>query len=339
MKPRTLRKNGQKLFLFWLLFIISFKVAFTQDIHFSLFNAGAMFVSPANTGNFEGNWRISGNYRDQWRTLTNPFTTAYVSFDKHFILRNQNVSAGAYFLTDQSGGIGLTSNKLYISAALNKAVNKNNFIVGLQTGYVFRSFGNDGLTLPSDYDHDQGDFLGSNNGEKRSYLDINFGAIWKSSISIFEPEAGIALSHINSPNESFYNEKEKLPIRYTFHGKVRTKLSDEFYFQPAILIMNQRQAKEMMLGTNIGLKILKRRSNVREIFTGIYLRDGYFTNSDAFTIIGGASVGRMDITLGYDFNISGLKVATSNKGAFEISFVFKSISTFLNTYSIPCERL
>ncbi|NJK86635.1 MAG: type IX secretion system membrane protein PorP/SprF [Bacteroidales bacterium] len=61
-------------------------------------------------------------------------------------------------------------------------------------------------------------------------------------------------------------------------------------------------------------------------------------NSDAISFVGGVTINRIDILLGYDFNISGLKTALGNKGAFEISFVYRSISTVLNTYSIPCER-
>jgi type IX secretion system PorP/SprF family membrane protein len=339
MKPDTLKLIRKNLPRIILLLIISFKGVIAQDLHFSLFNASPLFINPAHTGNFEGDWRLSGNYRDQWRTLSTPYTTAAVSFDKGFIIQNRKIAAGINFFTDNSGGIGLASNKLYLSGAYFKHLEKHIFIFGLQAGYVFRSYGSGNLTFPSDYNHDDGKFFtGSNKGELKSYPDINAGAIWKSSFTIFEPEAGIAVSHLNNPNESFFDAKEKLPLRFTFHGKVKTKITDELYLRPSVLLMNQLKAREMMLGTDVGIKILKRGSNVKEVFAGVYMRDAYFTHSDAISVVGGITVSRIDIIGGYDFNVSGLKTATGKRGAFEISFIFKSISTVLNSYSIPCER-
>ena len=168
---------------------------------------------------------------------------------------------------------------------------------------------------------------------------MNIGIIWRTSINIFEPEAGIALSHLNYPNESFFDAKERLPVRYNFHGKLKTKISDNLYLQPAFIYISRKEAREMVAGTNIGIKTFGKRTTVKEFTTGLYFRDGLFKNSDALSILGGVTIGRIDIAVCYDYNISGLKVATGNKGGFEISFAYRSISTVLNSYSIPCERL
>jgi hypothetical protein len=178
----------------------------------------------------------------------------------------------------------------------------------------------------------------TNMGEKVSYLDFNLGLMWKRSIHIFEPEAGISLNHFNFPKESFFDAKERLPLRYIFHARVKTKFSDNFYIQPAILFTLHKQAREMVIGSNVGFNVFNKRSNVKQLITGIYIRDGFFKNADAISILGGATIGRLDVAICYDYNISGLKVATNNVGAFEISFIYKSISTVLNSYSIPCER-
>ena len=167
---------------------------------------------------------------------------------------------------------------------------------------------------------------------------MNMGAIWRTSIKRFEPEAGISLAHLNFPNESFYNEKERLPLRYVLHGKVKARLSDELYFQPLVLFMNHKGANETVFGTEIGLNIFKKHSNVKGINAGIFFRDGVSRNPDAIAITGGATIGRIDVNLGYDINVSDLKVVSNSQGAFEISVIYRSISTVLNSYSIPCER-
>ncbi len=325
-------------FTLFILLIISLTAGLSQDIHFTLFNHSPLFVNPANTGNFDGNWRIAGNYRDQWRAISEPFTTASVSFDKHFYIYNQTIGAGLYIINDNSGAIGLTANKFYLSLAYEKSVRKNLLRAGIQAGYAFLAYGGDGLTYPVDWNHDQGQFTGSNPSEKSTYPDINLGIIWHTAFHIFEPEVGISLAHVNFPNESFFDAKERLPLRVHLHGSTKIKLLERIYFLPALLYMNRKSASELVIGTNAGFRILGKRSAVRELTAGVYFRDGFFKNSDAFSVTGGLTIGRLDVVLCYDINISNLKIATGNKGAFELSFAYRSISTVLNSYSIPCER-
>ena len=332
------RRFISRLTTLFILFRISFPPVLSQDIHFTLFDNSPLSVNPANTGNFDGNWRIAGNYRDQWRAISEPFTTASVSFDRHFYIYNQKIDGGIYLINDNSGAIGLTANKIYLSLAYEKSVSKSLFRFGLQAGYAFLEFEGDNLTYPVDWNMDEGRFVGGNPSEKSAYPDINLGVIWKTAIKIFEPQLGISLSHINFPNESFFDTKERLPVRYHFHGSTGIKFSEKIYLHPAFIYMNRKSASEMVMGTNVGFRVFEKRSAVKELTAGLYFRDGFFKNADALSIAGGVTIGRLDIALCYDYNISGLKVATGNKGAFELSFAYRSISTVLNSYSIPCER-
>jgi type IX secretion system PorP/SprF family membrane protein len=322
----------------FILFGISFLTGISQDIHFTLFNNAPLFINPANTGNFEGSWRLTGNYRDQWRAVSEPFTTASVGFDMHFYIYNQKIDGGIYLFNDNSGAIDLTANKFYLSLAYEKSVQKNLFRIGLQAGYAFISYGGNNLTYPVDWNMEEGRFAGSNPSEKSAYPDINIGIVWKTAIRIFEPQLGISLSHVNLPNESFFDDKERLPVRYHFHGSSRIRYSEKIYFLPAFIYMNRKVASELVMGTNIGLRVFEKRSAVKELTAGFFFRDSFFSNTDALSIAGGVTIGRIDIALCYDYNISGLKVATGNRGAFELSFAYRSISTVLNSYSIPCER-
>lgn len=327
-----------RLVTLFILFTDLFTGGYSQDIQFTLFNNSPLFINPAATGNFEGNWRITGNYRDQWRALNEPFTTASVSFDKHFYFHGRKVDAGIYLLNDNSGAIGLSANKFYLSLAYAKPFNRNLFRFGLQAGYAFLTFGGENITYPGDWNFTDGVFAGGNPSEKSNYLDINMGAIWQTSIKNLEPELGVSISHLNVPNESFFDATERLPVRFNFHGQMKAKINDDIYILPAFLYMTRKSASMTVLGSNVGFKKFARRSAVKELTAGIYYRDGLFNNADAVSLTGGASIGRIDVAICYDYNISGLKVATSNRGAVEISFAYRSISTVLNSYSIPCER-
>ena len=46
-----------------------------QDIHFSQFYFSPLNLNPAATGIFDGDYRIAGNHRQQWRSVTTPYTT------------------------------------------------------------------------------------------------------------------------------------------------------------------------------------------------------------------------------------------------------------------------
>jgi type IX secretion system PorP/SprF family membrane protein len=322
--------------------ILTSKIS-AQDMHFSIYNSSPLFLNPANTGNFTGDWRLAGNYRNQWMSIATPFQTGTISFDKQFYVLHQRINGGVLFIHDESGSAWLRSDKLFASLSYSKLLGTNLVSLGLQLGYVYRGISGN-QTWPSQWDPQTGRIEPGNENDgpyaatSKSYLDINAGLLWKRSIKIFEPEAGFSFSHINSPNQSFFEGNESLPVRYLIHAGVKTKFNDKIYVLPTFLYMRQKAATETIFGANIGYNLVGKKSTVKEIFAGVQMRSG-INNSDAFAIIAGATVGRIDFAIGYDINISGLSSATGNKGAFEISFVYKSISTVLNSYSIPCERL
>lgn len=56
-----------------------------QDPHFSQFFSSPLTLNPAFTGKFDGALRVMGNYRNQWPTINNAFTTATVAADFHIL--------------------------------------------------------------------------------------------------------------------------------------------------------------------------------------------------------------------------------------------------------------
>ncbi|MEI9809611.1 MAG: type IX secretion system membrane protein PorP/SprF, partial [Bacteroidota bacterium] len=45
------------------------------------FFASPLTLNPALTGKFDGVYRVAGNYRNQWPSISNAYTTATVSYD------------------------------------------------------------------------------------------------------------------------------------------------------------------------------------------------------------------------------------------------------------------
>ena len=62
---------------FFTLLVLVFITAITQaqDPHFSQFFSSPLTINPAFTGKFNGSFRVTGNYRNQWPTINNAFIT------------------------------------------------------------------------------------------------------------------------------------------------------------------------------------------------------------------------------------------------------------------------
>ena len=99
-----------------------------QDPHFSQFYASPLTLNPALTGLFAGEGRISSTYRNQWQSISNPFTTGTVAFDTRALRRvfkEQNVfGLGGMALYDQSNNGGLRSRYLAFTAGYNQQLDK-----------------------------------------------------------------------------------------------------------------------------------------------------------------------------------------------------------------------
>src|SRR3954451_23502938 len=57
------------------------KTATAQDPNFSQFFVSPLTLNPALTGKFNGDYRVAGNYRDQWPEISKAYITSTISFD------------------------------------------------------------------------------------------------------------------------------------------------------------------------------------------------------------------------------------------------------------------
>ena len=308
-----------------------------QDIHFSQYFNSPLNVNPAQTGNFEGDWRAVVNYRDQWSALNLPYRTTMASFDQQLSLNHEHLSVGGYLVNDRSGNPVLKTNKVFISGAYYKTISNHYLSVGLQIGYVLKRI--DQYTLNEDWSQVDGAFKAkSYPDDMLSYLDMNFGVNWKHRINRFDLEAGFALFHINHPKESFFGDRSsRSPMRSILDVSAKTDLASGLYVKPGVMLYSLRGARDFMLGSQAGIAIQGNRFNVKDIHGGLYFRA---TNpADALIAMLGVQVHKFAINFSYDVNVSSLNKYTNSRGAFELSIVYTSISTIVKTFTIPCERI
>ena len=329
--------------LFFCLFVVIQSTTTAQDIHFSQFFASPLSLNPANTGNFDGDWRIMNNYRNQWRALSIPFRTISVGFDRQFYVHSEKFSGGIYVINDQSGPAGLKVNKLFLSVAWHKFTNGHNLHFGIQGGMVFKNFSMDKITFPNQFDMTTGYFNSEfNTGESNfnlntSYPDLNFGIAWNKKLRLCEPELGVSFFHLTMPKETFFESNNRLPIRTAITGGLNIPISN-FFVHPQILYMMQSHASEFIGGGEFGYNIPKAKF-INQIFAGYFFRNDFSTAFDASILEIGLQYKQLRLGFSYDINSSPLKIATNKRGAFEFSLIYISKSTIPQKITLPCDRL
>lgn len=314
-----------------------------QDVHFSQYFNSPLTLSPAETGNFEGDWRASLNYRNQWKAITYPFRTFSAGYDQQLYIKKHHLSLGAYVLNDQSG-VNLNCTKIYLSGAYHYKVNENVFTGGLQIGYVMKTVNYGKLLFPDDWTGSEWDVnhstSESDNGQLY-YPDLNLGLTWKRRMNSMEAEVGVAMFHLTQPKETFYGSPTdvRVPLRIAFQTGVKANLSPSLYVKPGVLVYSMRGSRNMMAGGQAGFATKGNRMNMKEIYAGLYLRNGIFDNTDAVMAMFGVQIRKFAINVSYDVNISSMRAYSNYRGAFEISLIYKSITTIVKTFTIPCERI
>src|SRR3984885_3759927 len=71
LKPAPLALTGYKRLLCksviaLICLVVSTAFSFSQDIHFTQFFSNPLILNPAQTGNFNGNYRVGFNFRGEW---------------------------------------------------------------------------------------------------------------------------------------------------------------------------------------------------------------------------------------------------------------------------------
>ena len=304
-------------------------IALAQDPNFSQFFASPLTLNPASTGKFNGDFRIAGNYRNQWPTINNAFTTYTVSADfgilKNKISEIDQFGVGAMAFSDQSGNGILKNNYFALSTAYHKGLDEDGYN---QIGAGFQStFVNKRLDITNLKFEDQLTSLGftgvtsevfSASQINVSYLDVNAGILFNgTSNGLNNYYAGVSMYHINRPKESFQGGEFFLPSRVTIQagGSLPVNQDDAVHFSAN----HSRQANAT--NTLIGGAYMRNMNPGQPMPTNIYLGT-WVRFGDAIIPYLGLEFGEFHIGATYDVNVSSLKPASNMRGGAEISLIY-----------------
>lgn len=263
-------------------------VCSAQDIHLSQYDANPLYVNPAFTGFQLDNkqlLRCNINYRNQnLNVLGSSNKTSVLGLD----MRLGNKFSIGQMLINNSINNSFNSFNFLLSGSY-KIINKDpdgndrhNLLVGLQMGFIQKSFSLNSFTYDSQYSASNASGFDSNlpTGEtfgkqNDTHFDMNMGVFYKfiDENKKYSPFGGFSIYHLTQPNQALSgNVFSQTPMRFTLHGGCSYTFNKELSILPQFIFMDQGKAKELNVGVMAYYKI-KDTSNY-EPMIGIAWRAG-----------------------------------------------------------------
>lgn len=303
---------------FSLLFVLVVISAFAQDVHWSQYNDNQLFQNPAHAGHFNGDYRFIGNYRNQWSSVTVPFSTFSTSID----LRKKNFGIGVLLFHDQAGDGKFRTVEAQLNLSYQLKLTKDSahvLRVGVNSGMNHRQLNWDKLyfdnqfngyifdpTLPSNENYQS---------DRKTNLNVGFGLMheWRKN-ERFKVLTGVGSYNLNQPNQGFYNEVIKRDMRLTTFVKGTFMLNQNWDIVPSIQYSNQGIYREFLAGSSFKYYLNTTPLKYQAIYFGAWNR-----GVDASFLSLGFDYNDLFVGVSYDVNYSKLVPASRYRGGYEFA--------------------
>lgn len=293
-----------------------------QDPVFSQFYAAPLQLNPAFAGVTYAP-RVTLNYRNQWPSLNNAYTTYAVAYEQ--TLEQLNSGIGLMAMADNAGDGIYKTNRF--SAVYGYKVQVNNGLavkIGIEAGIIQSSVDWDRLIFEDQIDAINGPIDPAGNPYESNELrpdnltNTKFDA--SAGLLVYGGNfyGGVAFKHLNTPDESLLQVNDNLnvglPMRTTIHGGAEFNLFGDnnrgapAFISPNVMYIKQADFKQINAGAYAGFG---------RVYAGVWYRHT-FGNADAAIALVGFKEGILRIGYSYDMTVSRLAQYNSG-GAHEIS--------------------
>ncbi len=325
-----------------------------QDIHFSQFYATPLTINPAETGNFIEDYRVGGNFKNQWPwgQQDKRFTYRTFSLYSDFTFFHNRLpgkdwmGGGIVMLQDFAGDGNLSITKVYGSIAYHKVFGheaKYYLSVGANAGLVQKRIDYDKLYFNNQWNDLSFDLSaptgepGTNNW-RTMYFDMAAGINFSMAPNKrMRYSIGMSLNHLTRPKETFYGDSDnQLGMRPVVTAIGSIRLNKKWHIEPGYYYVFQKRASEHILNLIAGYSI---PNGARLSTHTLYFGTSYRVK-DAVIPVVGYRYKSVKVMMNYDINLSKLTPASAAVGGFEISVVHTGF--FPNTTgnrAVPCPRL
>ncbi|MFI5148437.1 MAG: PorP/SprF family type IX secretion system membrane protein, partial [Bacteroidia bacterium] len=318
-----------------------------QDTHFSQFYMSPLTQNPAMAGAVYDMQALI-NYRNQWSSIATPFKTMAASYDMRLV-KKKNTSgywaAGINLYNDNAGDLQMTTTQVNLNVAYHVKLNDYNTLGGgLMAGFAQRSISPGGIKTGNQYNgmaYDASLPTGENiTAASFSYMDLGGGIVYTynntaGAIKVTDNhdlkfQLGVAVFHPQQPGYSFYNDGEKLYMKFVVHGNALLSIPNtNVAFVPGFMYNRQGPAQEIYAGSLIRYK-LKQDSKYTGFQKGAAISLGaYYRAGDGVAAAMLMEYANYAFGFSYDINTSGLQTATNARGGMEITLRFVNPNPFL----------
>ena len=284
---------------------------FAQDPTFTQFYANPLYLNPAFAGSNKCP-RISMNYRNEWPNLSGNYITYSTSYDKY--VKNIKGGLGLLATYDQQGKGTISTSMLGLIYSYHLKINRKfTLLFGARAAYYQKTLDVTKLTFGDMIDprkgfiYNTGDVL---QNASRQFFNASMGVVGFSKNFY----AGLAVHHLNQPNESMItNGSSPQKMRITAHAGATIAL-----------VKGARGTKSTSLMPNI---IFQYQQGFMEMNIGTYVKYGnltfgaWFRNKDAFILSLGIQTKSFRVGYSYYITVSKLNNGTSY-GSHEVSMGF-----------------
>ncbi len=311
-----------------------------QRVHSSQFYSIPLLLNPALTGNSNYNLRAGANYRNQWNSVTVPFLSQAVHADGKLgakFLGASWLGVGLMLFNDKAGQGSLRTTQATFSTSYNKNLNAANtlfFHAGLGVTMVNKSVDYNKLVFDDQWDgklfdpnYVSGEPLGK---QSLFYPDLSAGVSFTMLVGTTRFFLGTSLRNINQPNESFYKITNNLQRRLAVHGGMEKRINSYLYVKPQFMYTVDKNGKETIMGLNC---ITPFGRSETSLYYGLWYR----FSKDIIPAFGFERK-RLKLMITYDINVSGLQVASSQRGGFELSLTYYLNFSGDGPYLFKCRR-
>ena len=289
----------------FILFLILFNIANSQDVHFSQFNTDRINLNPSMIGNlFENDFRFSLQRRTQWSSVSIPFTSLSTTYEIKNVLPKINI--GAQFLNDKVGDSKFTTNQINLAFSKNLYIYDYDMLsIGTVIGVCQRSIDFTDLVF-----EETEQFL----RDSYAYSDFGIGVSYTTNPqNILSVNFGISSFHLNTPNNSFSeNDNVRLPIKNNYFGSLKYDYLTNVKLISEVFLSKQESSSELLFGCKSQIQ----SENVK-VMPFVYYRI-----KDAIIVGLGIEKNNIISNVSYDINISNLDIASNNKGGVEFSIIY-----------------
>lgn len=304
---------------------------YAQDPHYTQYFATPCLINPAYTGVFNGDLRVSTNFRQQWMGVSSPVSSIIGSVDGKLFddeVYHQNpFNIGIAFQSDKTLNGALSSDGLTGNAAYHIPIDREGYQslgIGLSGTYGKRNFnfsrmasanqftsGGFNLSLPS------GEIALEN---MRSFFSIGAGLLYTNNKpdegSFFE--IGVGAFHLNRPLQTIlYEGISEIPMRVAAHTSLQRYVGADLLLEGRLLYQLQAGADYLLGGMTL-TKLLQEDPLGSLIGLGCWYRSGDAVAPYLFAEFNSVRVG-----FTYDIQINNIRKPAAPVTTIEFSLQYR----------------